>query len=273
MAERKRAEIFPGVEITEDDTVVDVGCGLGDNCVFAGRLGADVIGIEVNSGLIELMERKMRDVPARSFRAILTGVDSETLPLPDASVDVVICTEVVEHTRHPERFVAELARIGRPGARYWISVPDPASEGVMAVVSPPGYFQPPGHINVFERDRFAGLIEGVGLEVDRRVGVGFYHSFWWILRMACGTNHYPGAPTPPPPLIAKWESVWEELMACPLGGRVAEGLDKVMPKSQVVIAHKPAAVRKPSGWIADGSHAATGAPHKAPSDARAEAGI
>jgi hypothetical protein len=113
----------------------------------------------------------------------------------------------------------------------------------MAIVCPPSYFKFPEHINIFERERFAALIEGAGLEIDRKVGLGFYHSFWWVLRMACGTDHYPGAPTPPPSLIAKWEAVWEELMTYPHGGRVSEGLDRVMPKSQVVIAHKPATAR------------------------------
>jgi SAM-dependent methyltransferase len=240
-AERKRAEIFPGCEITEDDTVVDVGCGMGECCVFAGKLGADVIGIEVDPNLIGLLEAKMAPIPARSFRAILT--DSRPIPLPDASADVIICTEVIEHMPDPPAFLAELVRIGKPGARYWLSVPDPSSEAIMAIVCPPSYFEFPGHINVFERERFTALLEGAGLAIDREVGLGFYHSFWWVLRMACRTEHYPGAPTPPPSLIAKWEAVWEELMTYPLGGQVSQGLDRVLPKSQVVIAHKSATAR------------------------------
>jgi hypothetical protein len=153
---------------------------------------------------------------------------------------VVVCTEVIEHVRDPAAYVAELARIGRAGARYWISVPDPTSESVMKVVSPPDYFQFPQHSNVFERDRFVSIIEGSGLVIDQYVGVGFYWSMWWILRMTCGTAHYPGASTPPPPLIARWEEVWQELQRCPQGAAVGQALDGVMPKSQVVIAHKPA---------------------------------
>jgi cyclopropane fatty-acyl-phospholipid synthase-like methyltransferase len=80
VAERKRAEIFPGCKIAEGDMVVDVGCGVGYNCVFAGKLGADVVGIEVDPNPIEILERKMAPVPARSFRAILS--DSNPIPTP-----------------------------------------------------------------------------------------------------------------------------------------------------------------------------------------------
>jgi SAM-dependent methyltransferase len=235
--ELKRIEMFPGFEITGDDTVVDVGCGMGDNCVTAGKLGADVIALEVDPNLIGILERKMAEVPARSFKAILT--DSTPIPLPDACATAIICTEVVEHIPDPAAFLAELVRIGKPGAKYWISVPDPSSESMMKIVSPPTYFQFPEHINVFPREKFAELIQSAGLVVDRNVGVGFVHSFWWILRQASGTKYYPGAPTAPPALIAKWEEVWQELMSYPVGQQVSEGLDKIMPKSQVVVAHKP----------------------------------
>jgi SAM-dependent methyltransferase len=265
VAESNRAEIFPGCEIAEGDTMVDVGCGMGDNCVFAGKLGADVIGIEVDPNLIEIIERKMAEVPARSFRALLS--DSNPIPLPDACADVVICTEVVEHSREPAALLAELARIGKPGAKYWISAPDPCSESIMAIVCPPTYWQFPEHIHIFEREQFVALLEGAGLEVDRKVGVGFYHSFWWILRMTCGTTHCPGALTPTPSLIAKWESLWEELMACPLGEAVAKGLDGVMPKNQVVIARKPSTVR-PHPSRVDAPHATVHGSHKYPMASR-----
>jgi hypothetical protein len=179
----------------------------------------------------------------------------------------VICTEVVEHSREPAALVAELARIGKPGAKYWISVPDPCSESIMAIVCPPTYFQFPEHINIFEREQFLALIEGAGLEVDRKVGVGFYHSFWWILRMTCGTTHCPGALTPAPSLIAKWESLWGELIACPLGEQVAKGLDGVMPKSQVVIAHKPLTALLHPARV-DTQHSTTGGSHRHPTASR-----
>lgn len=49
--------------------------------------------------------------------------DLETLPFPDASFDAVFCSQVLEHTPHPARAVAELARVTRPGGRLLVSLP------------------------------------------------------------------------------------------------------------------------------------------------------
>jgi SAM-dependent methyltransferase len=260
VTELRRAEIFRGLEITEADTVIDIGCGSGEKCVFAGDLGADVIGIEVNPDLIPILEAKMRETSARSFRAILST--SETIPLPDASGDVVICTEVVEHISDPAAFLAELARIGRPGARYWISVPDPRSESMMKVVSPADYFQFPNHINIFERDQFASLIRGAGLAIDHRDSECFFWSMWWVFRMACGTDHLPGGNSTPPPLLAKWEDLWGELHKFPMGHRLARAFNEVMPKSQVVIAHKPVESQPARGSFKSGWRGALAGPHR-----------
>ncbi|MEO6808012.1 MAG: methyltransferase domain-containing protein, partial [Isosphaeraceae bacterium] len=44
---------FPGFEIRADDVVVDVGCGDGLVCSYAGSHGADVVGIDIEPSLIE----------------------------------------------------------------------------------------------------------------------------------------------------------------------------------------------------------------------------
>lgn len=41
--------------------------------------------------------------------------DGERLPFPDNSFDYVVCNQVLEHTEHPDRFIAEIARVGRSG--------------------------------------------------------------------------------------------------------------------------------------------------------------
>ena len=41
--------------------------------------------------------------------------DVHDIPRPDASFDVVICTEVLEHCHDPQRAVDEMARVLRPG--------------------------------------------------------------------------------------------------------------------------------------------------------------
>jgi SAM-dependent methyltransferase len=180
----------------------------------------------------------MEGVPARSFRAILS--DSEPLPLPDGLATVVVATEVVEHVRNPRAFMAELARIGAPGARYLISVPHPTSEAVLRQIAPPWYIQEPFHINVFSPDELDGLITEVGLAVEGRYENGFYWSMHWFLRMAIGMAD-PWEECPPHPALEAWDAVAAELgkLACnPRGGQLILHLDHLVPKSQVRLARK-----------------------------------
>jgi SAM-dependent methyltransferase len=185
----------------------------------------------------------MQGTAARSWRGIVSGCDP--IPLPDATASAVICTEVLEHVDDPARFVAELARIGRPAARYLISVPDPTSESVMRIVAPRWYWEKPYHQHVYEHQTVNAMLQSAGLVIEARSGGGFDASLWWIFRMALGAQ--PHDPTPDAPLLRDWERTWSALLATPRGRQVAEALDALVPKSQIVIARKDdGAAQRPS---------------------------
>lgn len=226
---------FPGFEIEPTDTVVDVGCGPGNVCVYAGHRGADVIGIDNEPIEIERAAVAMRGVPARSFRGIVS--DANPIPLPDACASAVVATEVMEHVDDPPRFLAELVRIGKPGARYLISVPDTSSEAIMREVAPSWYWEKPLHIHVFERTEFARLVRAAGLDIVAYHAVGFYWSMWWALRMAIGMEHKYAEP-PDDPLLSRWNALAATLREAPHGPEVLGALDRALPKSQVIIATK-----------------------------------
>lgn len=49
--------------------------------------------------------------------------DAASIPVPDASFDAVLCTEVLEHVPEPIRVVGELARVLRPGGKLILTAP------------------------------------------------------------------------------------------------------------------------------------------------------
>jgi SAM-dependent methyltransferase len=52
---------------------------------------------------------------------IIASLDA--LPVPDASFDVALCTQVLEHVPEPAAVLAELRRVLRPGGELWLTVP------------------------------------------------------------------------------------------------------------------------------------------------------
>lgn len=158
--------------------------------------------------------------------------DSNPLPIADAIATRVICSEVLEHVDDPQQVVGELVRIGKPGAPYLLTVPDPASEGVLNTVAPESYFQRPNHIRVFEHAAFDDLITGAGLVIERRAAYSFYWTMWWTLLWV-------GEGVPGVNLPEAWSDIWRSVVNSPKGPLAKRHLDSLIPKSQIVVARKP----------------------------------
>jgi SAM-dependent methyltransferase len=234
---RPAGEIFDGFHVSSSDVVVDFGCGPGHSCAIAGEMGADVIAIDVDPSAVEHARRMVEQTPARSFQG-LVGEDASS-NLADGLATVVLAQEVLEHVPTPAATLAELVRIGRPGARYLISVPDPVSEGLMRAVAPSWYFERPGHINVFSREMLDCLIKEAGLVIENRLLSGAYWSIWWTLRWTTGKHIGPRS-LGQPAILRNWNRTWKRLNATPEGRAAAQALNEALPKSQVVIARKAA---------------------------------
>jgi SAM-dependent methyltransferase len=75
-------------------TVLDLGCGTGENIVPLVKRGARVIGMDISPDLIALAERRLKE--ADSHAIVKVGSAYET-GLPSASVDVIFCISLVHH--------------------------------------------------------------------------------------------------------------------------------------------------------------------------------
>ncbi|TSC57844.1 MAG: type 11 methyltransferase [Candidatus Peregrinibacteria bacterium Greene0416_19] len=49
--------------------------------------------------------------------------DAEAMPIPDASIDGVVCSQMLEHVPHPSRALAEMYRVLKPGGKAILTVP------------------------------------------------------------------------------------------------------------------------------------------------------
>lgn len=231
--DRRRGELAPGFAIGPTDVCVDVGCGKGGASMFAARQGADVIATDIDPRVIAGVEAKFARLRT-PWRAVVS--DSDPLPLADGAATRVIAMEVLEHVPDPDRFVAELVRIGRPGTRYLISVPDERAEAVQKQIAPPAYWLPPNHLRVFAAGELEALLGRHGLVVERQLAKSFYWAIWWILFWAADQE----LGEPEGPLLQAWTRTWDELLKIPRADHVRQALDECMPKSRVFIAQKSA---------------------------------
>lgn len=237
--------LFPGLTVTREDTVLDLGCGGGITCARVGSVGSSVIAVDVDDENVKRTETVMKDIPARSFRAIRS--DCDPIPLDDETATVVIAQEVLEHVPDPHRFVLEMARVGASEARYLITVPDPISEKVIAQFAGPAYTQPPHHIHVFDRSQIESVLADAGLDIVARSFVGFYESLWWIFNVASSPGHsgdWPSGRGKPndgascSQLVRLWERTWAEFGMTAGFEIIQSMLDRHLPKSQVYVARK-----------------------------------
>lgn len=229
------ATIYPGVDVTSADTVIDIGCGQGRVCEIAGSAGAAVLAVDINEDAVRHVTERMRNVPAKYFRGIVSSCNP--VPVPSSICTVVVVQEVIEHVEHPQRFLQEIMRIGTPDARYVISVPDSISETIMGIVSPPSYFQFPNHIHVFKRDEFQAMLEGAGLVIEHATFGGFFWSLWWFFHQSAAL---PGSPVTSEELTSAWQQTWDLFCRTPKIVEVQNALDMAIPKSQIYICRKAA---------------------------------
>jgi ubiquinone/menaquinone biosynthesis C-methylase UbiE len=103
--------------------IVDIGCGSGNliACLRRSYPGALICGIDLTEDSMEVARERFRGDDSVEFK--VGGF--ERLPFADSSVDLITCTEVLEHT-FPETFVksfSEIRRVLKPGGYYLASVP------------------------------------------------------------------------------------------------------------------------------------------------------
>ena len=109
-------------DLREGETVLDLGSGGGiDVLLSARRVGPSgfAYGVDMTDEMLDLARRNAADAGATNIEFRKGAI--EALPLPDASVDVVISNCVVNLSVDKAAVFAEVHRVLRPGGRLGIT--------------------------------------------------------------------------------------------------------------------------------------------------------
>jgi arsenite methyltransferase len=145
-------------ELREGERVLDLGSGGGiDVLLSARRVGptGHAIGLDMTDEMLELARRNADDAGATNVE-FLKGT-MEAVPLPAASVDVVISNCVINLSADKSQVFAEIARVLRPGGRMGVS--DVVADDILSAA------------DRAERGSFAGCIAGALSFAEFRAGL------------------------------------------------------------------------------------------------------
>ncbi len=140
-------------------TVLEAGSGEGYGANMIADVATRVIGLDYDTGAVE-------HVRAAYPRVEMMQGNLAELPLGDASVDVVVNFQVVEHLWDQGQFLRECLRVLRPGGELLISTPN-------RITFSPGRDTPlnPFHTRELNAAELSELLVQAGFRVETMAGV------------------------------------------------------------------------------------------------------
>ncbi len=110
------------IDLAPGETVLDLGSGGGlDVLLSARRVAPDGVayGLDMTDEMLALAERNRAEAGIANARFVKGTI--EDVPLPDASVDVVISNCVINLSTDKDQVLTEAFRVLRPGGRFAVS--------------------------------------------------------------------------------------------------------------------------------------------------------
>lgn len=172
---RRLAALHELAAVEHGERLLEVGCGAGHVLERFSRGRAT--GIDLSPAMLGRARDRLEEGTG------LARAAAEALPFPADSFDVVLCTEVLEHTRDPRAVMEELVRVAGPGGRVVVSVPHettidrakrivgriPVLRGMLRTLAAE---ENEWHLHRLDRKRLLALAEGLA-EVERLRAIPF----------------------------------------------------------------------------------------------------
>jgi SAM-dependent methyltransferase len=139
--------------------VLEAGCGEGYGADLIASTARRVVAVDYDAATIA-------HVGTRYPRVQVLAANLAAVPMPDASVDVVVNFQVIEHLWDQPQFITECLRLLRPGGLLLMSTPN-------RITFTPGSDTPlnPFHTRELNAAELRQLLEDGGFTVDGMYGV------------------------------------------------------------------------------------------------------
>lgn len=175
---------FKKHEINQKGVMLDVGCGEGRHIfgIMQDYPLMKCIGLDMDNESLEKAEEGYEYFKSISEAGaqFLKG-SAYSLPFPDESIDLIVCSEVLEHLHEYNDAVKEIHRVLKPGGKFYASVPATWPEKICWKLSKEYQNQPGGHLRIFSQSGLISEIKESGFKFLSSEKFHSIHSpYWWL---------------------------------------------------------------------------------------------
>ena len=165
-------------------SMLDVGCGEGRHIfgVMQEYPMMKCVGLDMDDDSLKKAEE------GYSYFESISEVGAEfikgsaySLPFPDNTFDLIVCSEVLEHLHEYNDAVIEINRVLKPGGKFFASVPAFWPEKICWYLSKEYQNQPGGHLRIFDQKKLIHEIESRGfLFLSSEKFHSIHSPYWWL---------------------------------------------------------------------------------------------
>ena len=175
---------FKKYTLNHNGSMLDVGCGEGRHIfgVMQEYPMMKCVGLDMDDDSLKKAEE------GYSYFESISEVGAEfikgsaySLPFPDNTFDLIVCSEVLEHLHEYNDAVIEINRVLKPGGKFFASVPAFWPEKICWYLSKEYQNQPGGHLRIFDQKKLIHEIENRGFIFLSSEKFHSIHSpYWWL---------------------------------------------------------------------------------------------
>ncbi len=165
--------------------VLDIGCGAGFALKHLAKEGHSGYGVDRSPSSLRMAREFAAPLPLR-----LQVADAYQVPYEDASFDVVLALDFLEHVEQPEKVVAEAARLLRPGGLFFFHTFNRNPLAWLIIIKGVEWFvkNTPAHMHVLplfiKPSELRGYCEREGMRIEAMTGLRpdfMRKAFWKML--------------------------------------------------------------------------------------------
>lgn len=172
-ASLKRQKILEEANLDKNKKVLEIGCGEGQliNYVKANHK----LGVDISPSRIKQANNNARKIGANTKFLVR---NAENLSLGSKKFDVIICSEVIEHLPHPEKFLRETKKVMNENARLILTTPNYFSIKRLLAKVVTGRSGDKTHLRTYSHQSLKKLLEKEGFSVEKQIPLTLEYCFY-----------------------------------------------------------------------------------------------